>query len=272
VIIGSGASSEYWSGSIRGVAIHKPDYSAITPADLATALYNSGVPLKYEDASDSQISDWGVTAWGDGDDVGARMVDKHGSNDATRGTAVGELPALVSEPARHYTTFRGLEAGQYNDALYAAHHADHNPGNANFLVAVLCRANVLDNWDTVFSKYDLDHATQDRQFCILMSDASPREWRAVFGNGVDAPIGVSGDEVEVGEWVLIVAYHDADNDLKAISINGAAVTTAAHTGGLSDCQYGMKLGAMGAGGSYTNHAACDIRRADHCRTVSFRDH
>jgi hypothetical protein len=114
----------------------------------------------------------------------------------------------------------------------------------------------------------LDNTSSEQIVLSKHAGTSAREYMLYFGNGSSLPRwlvssdGSTAVEVNAGAsigtatWAFLYVQHDAAADQIAISLNGGALTTGAHTGGIFDGTNDFRIGRR-------NAAAIDARI---CRT------
>lgn len=231
------APGAHVDGVIRRAAFGQVTGS-VDAATIRMAIYNSGSPLLYSQLTDQQRSDWGLISWYDCDEWGPQLIDRHGANDLdgiglTADYPAPQVPALITEPTRHYGDFAGAYAlvGP-DDAKFEA------TAGSKFWVAAWVRFRSLTGFQAIVSKYN---ATEE---WALYGDGAVLKMIGL-ADGVTNAVASSPSDIVRNQWQLVTGY--VDNTAAPFSVgvakNGDSFTTATAASG--QVRTGADLFAIG---------------------------
>ncbi len=191
------------------------------------------------------VTRWGVVShWGLNDNAGAvALTDSVSGHTLSNNTGVTVTTGQVGTGAGQFTAassrylFRGdnalLSTGDIDFWMSAWVYLDSKPTNAPFIMAKGASST---------GEYQLDyyHVPDRFRFSIRSSGGT---FRTATANNLGSP--------SLSTWYLIVAGHDAANDLVFIMVNNGTRDTLATSGTApSDLAGQLVIGSNGAGGQY----------------------
>lgn len=131
-----------------------------------------------------------------------------------------------------------------SESLTRADSATLSTGDIDFSFSIWVYTDVFGAYRVIAGKSAFGTGTE----WVLFYDNSTSKYRLDCQNSVGSVIGTVqwATTPLPGEWNLICIYHDSVNNLVGISVNGAAFTTAATTGVISDLGVQFGIGVDGA--------------------------
>lgn len=176
-----------------------------------------------------------------------KMNESSGSRSPTvgSGTLTDGSSSIGSATGLMYPLAASFDGAANSHYLNTADNATVSTGDINFWLAAWCyfsskpttsEATVISKWDNVtpLAEYSL---VWDKTADAFRFYVSPN------GTTLTNEVEFTGSPA-TGTWHLLMAYHDATNDLIGISLNGAAFTTSAYSSGLTDTTTPFRVGGI----------------------------
>jgi len=239
------APNSPWDGRIHLLGFWK---KVLTTGER-TSLYNSGNGLTYPNLTGSLLTSL-ISYWNLHEGNGTRL-DSHGTNDLADNNTVGQAQGVDPGNIAGDNNTVGQAAGVSSITQTAAQFVTANSeyltvpdntfisvGNVDFTIAVWAYLDSKAADMRIFEKgaaadeYGIDYrASTDRYRFLIAAGAL-----VVSADNFGSPA--------TGAWHLIVAWHDAANDLIGIQVNNGTANTAATAGvGPIDSTRSLVIGA-----------------------------
>lgn len=169
------------------------------------------------------------------DEASGDRADSVGASTLVDNSGVGSATGLVYSNAASFVSAE-------SDNLTVANNAAISAGDIDFWVATWVYMTALVAWSVIVHKGNVNSVLSEYEWGLLRSSTTTQYafWLSNGSSGkqLSFPTGT----VALDSWVLLVAYHDAANDLVGVSANGAAPTTSAWSGGCWDSALALKVG------------------------------
>lgn len=207
----------------------------LTPGNTGLLFQNPGVQI-LRPRGNSALYNSLVAFW-ELDEASGSRSDSIGSSTLTDVNTVTSTTGLVYSLAAQFAFASSEYLSRASDSVTQT-------GNINFWFAAWVNLTLKTNLRIILSKYRA--FTASREYYLLYHNGTDRyEWlTSTNGNtGTTVTANTFGSPT-ASVWNFVAAYHDADNDLIGISVNGGSFDTIAFAGGVITSVTDFRVGGI----------------------------